>query len=695
MSDTSSPTDFMNLQLFPKQYAALTTEANEILYGGAAGSGKALALFTPLLTANRGWQTMESVEVGDLVFDETGWPTQVVAKSEVIQERTFRLWFDGHITIVAGENHDWGTQTVAERAANDMHAPARPVPYRLRNTLEIFETQITEDGNPNHTIHKAKPLRREETESSVDSKEDDSAYWQITAVEEIPSVPLQCIQVDSESHMYLAGEHLIPTHNSFLLRYVAIMYAFAIPQLSIFIFRRKYSELMQNHMWGPNGFVALLDPWVQSGRISINMSDRRIDFKHEGGGVSQIFLRHIQHESDVYLYQGAEIHVLLLDEATHISGSMYKFLRTRVRSGGLRIDHNEVKKRVPFYREGKIPFILSATNPGGVGASFFKKSFVDPAPPNMIWDAPAKEGGMSRVFIPAFLSDNPVIIEEDPFYADRLLGIGGSWAKRLLEGSWDIIDGGAVSDVWDHEVHVLPQLVIPLNASIFRALDWGTFHPSVVLYALKATGELLHTVTGEELLIPKGSIIIVHEIYNWDGEDENAGNRKPATEVGRQIAEFESQVPWRGRIKAGPADRQIFQQRGGTHDTIDNLIRAGYNGYMEEVSKQDRSFHWQYNKRTLFEMADQSTGSRVTGLSLVRDFLQAAVNYYAYGDDKRGLFFTENVRHCIATIPELPRSETNPEDVETNHVPDHAYDVVRYICMTQAGEFIPLTIQGL
>ena len=36
----------------------------------------------------------------------------------------------------------------------------------------------------------------------------------ITAVSSVPSVPVKCIQVSSESHLYLAGRTMIPTHNS-------------------------------------------------------------------------------------------------------------------------------------------------------------------------------------------------------------------------------------------------------------------------------------------------------------------------------------------------------------------------------------------------------------------------------------------------------------------------------------------------
>jgi hypothetical protein len=38
----------------------------------------------------------------------------------------------------------------------------------------------------------------------------------IVAIEEIPSVPVRCIEVDSPTHLYLAGKACIPTHNSAL-----------------------------------------------------------------------------------------------------------------------------------------------------------------------------------------------------------------------------------------------------------------------------------------------------------------------------------------------------------------------------------------------------------------------------------------------------------------------------------------------
>ena len=43
-----------------------------------------------------------------------------------------------------------------------------------------------------------------------------SQWRQIVSVEPVSSVPMRCIAVDSPSHLYLAGESMVPTHNTAL-----------------------------------------------------------------------------------------------------------------------------------------------------------------------------------------------------------------------------------------------------------------------------------------------------------------------------------------------------------------------------------------------------------------------------------------------------------------------------------------------
>jgi hypothetical protein len=124
-----------------------------------------------------------------------------------------------------------------------------------------------------------------------------------------------------------------------------------------------------------------------------------------GDGGSVIHLCHCQHEKDVYGYQGAEIHVLIIDELTQWTRKMYTFLRSRVRLGGL---------KVPAWLRGLFPRILNGANPGGIGHNWVKADFVDVAPPLAITKMPEGAGRHAPAVHPGALSDNPTMAENDP-----------------------------------------------------------------------------------------------------------------------------------------------------------------------------------------------------------------------------------------------------------------------------------------
>jgi hypothetical protein len=73
-------------------------------------------------------------------------------------------------------------------------------------------------------------------------------------------------------------------------------------------------------------------PWVDAGLVEI--VEGEIRFKFNG---SRIYLCHCHEEKDRFKYQGAEIHVLLIDELTHFTEVIYRFLRSRVRMVGMNL----------------------------------------------------------------------------------------------------------------------------------------------------------------------------------------------------------------------------------------------------------------------------------------------------------------------------------------------------------------------
>ena len=157
-------------------------------------------------------------------------------------------------------------------------------------------------------------------------------------------------------------------------------------------------------------------------------------------------------ENDVYQYQSAEYDLIRFDELTHFTENQYLYLLSRVRGA------NNFPKQVK-----------STTNPGGVGHSWVKARFVDPAPACHNFSG---KNGLSRIFIPSLLKDNRFLTEGDPSYKARLLSLPEKEKKALLYGDWNIFEGQYFSE-FDKEKHVISPFEIPSHWRRFRTIDYG------------------------------------------------------------------------------------------------------------------------------------------------------------------------------------------------------------------------------
>lgn len=114
------------------QTAFLESSAYEVLYGGAAGGGKALGLDEPIPTPS-GWTTNGSLRVGDQILGRDGRPTTVVQVFRVIHApESYRLTFDDGATIIACADHRWLTFNACELAALTRRCPVRRAERRRR-----------------------------------------------------------------------------------------------------------------------------------------------------------------------------------------------------------------------------------------------------------------------------------------------------------------------------------------------------------------------------------------------------------------------------------------------------------------------------------------------------------------------------------------------------------------------------------
>jgi replicative DNA helicase len=154
-----------------------------IIVAARPAMGKALALDT-LLPTPAGRTTMGEVAVGDLLLDAHGRPTRVVAATEVMTERPcYEVHFSDGAVIVADAEHQWLTTPFADRDGTAIRTTAE-----LAASVAELHTISTPDGY----------------------------LVKIEDVRPVASVPVRCVQVDNDDHLYLAGPTGIPTHNSTL-----------------------------------------------------------------------------------------------------------------------------------------------------------------------------------------------------------------------------------------------------------------------------------------------------------------------------------------------------------------------------------------------------------------------------------------------------------------------------------------------
>ena len=157
-------------------------------------------------------------------------------------------------------------------------------------------------------------------------------------------------------------------------------------------------------------------------------------------------------ENDVYQYQSAEYDCIRFDELTHFTEAQYVYLISRVRGA------NSFPKQ-----------IKSSTNPGGVGHSWVKARFIDPAPHGKSF---VGDDGMNRIFIPSLLDDNTFLLGSDPSYKERLSALPERERKALLHGDWNIFEGQYFNE-FNHKAHVCEPFSIPSSWRKYRTIDYG------------------------------------------------------------------------------------------------------------------------------------------------------------------------------------------------------------------------------
>jgi len=421
-------------------------------------------------------------------------------------------------------------------------------------------------------------------------------------------------------------------------------------------------------------------------------------------GGEQLLFRHIKTAKDYRAYHGHEYPFIGWNELTSFPTSeLYDLMKSCNRSSFVAEQHSPdltpndcrviqecqdigepLPDRVAARVLAPIPLVtFSTTNPHGPGHTWVKRKWVDKAGPCVAVKSTA------RVFNPRTGAEEDVTTTQthifgsykenrylDAKYVAFLNSIRDPNKRRAwLGGDWSISSGGALDDLWQAGVHVVPRFIVPKGWRLTRSFDWGSSHPFSVGFWAVANGEEVQLTNGRTFCPPKGSLVRFGELYGCEHVTDDLGNtrlafgtnkgiRASAREVARRIKEFEEGLTedgWIGSsVTDGPADGQIFNVNEAESLSIAALMeKEGVTWYA----------------------ADKSAGTRKNGLELVRVALENAIQ-----GEGPGVFVMDNCEAFLETVPGLPRDEDDPDDIDTT-AEDHVYDETRYMILDNKPTF--------
>jgi hypothetical protein len=356
-------------------------------------------------------------------------------------------------------------------------------------------------------------------------------------------------------------------------------------------------------------------------------------------------MRHIANDTDAMNYQGHEYAWIGFDEIGNWATlTSYSKLKACLRSTDPRVRNKRIR---------------CTANPGGPGHHAVRSYFIDHAPQGFVLIKNAE--GSGRMFIPARVTDNRILLANDPGYVSRLKEVGSpELVKAWLEGDWNVITGAYFPE-FSTTLHCLQRgLKIPKHLLRFMCGDWGSASPFAFHWCVVSDGTI--TYIEDDLLlgptprvIPKGAVVVYREFYGAVQGMVNTGLRWPASRVAQGIL---ARTPADEKITYRVMDPSAFKQDGGpSHAEV--MARAG----------------------VFFRPADNS---RLAGWNAVRERLTGidADPDVNNGVGRPMLFITYDCPNLIRTLPALQHDDKNPEDCDTDGE-DHAPDSLRYGLMSR------------
>lgn len=207
------------------------------------------------------------------------------------------------------------------------------------------------------------------------------------------------------------------------------------PRYGAVIFRRESPQIRnEGGLWDESAHLYAL--------VGGQPRESVLEWRFPSG--AKIKFAHLQLENDKLSWQGAQVPLIAWDELTHFTESQFFYLLSRNRSlCGVR------------------PYVRATTNPDALSwvkdflAPWLKADHPDHAESGelrwfvrdggqILWVPPGTPDAKSVTFVRASVFDNRILLEKDPGYLANLKALSLVDRKRLLDGDWEVVEGGNI-----------------------------------------------------------------------------------------------------------------------------------------------------------------------------------------------------------------------------------------------------------
>lgn len=403
----------------------------------------------------------------------------------------------------------------------------------------------------------------------------------------------------------------------------------------------------------------------------------------------ELLFRFGKEESDYWDYHGQEFPFIGFNELTKQQSAefyemMFSCRRSSFRPENYPLANGSLLKPIPLET-------FSTTNPFGIGHTWVKKRFIEPAPRGTIiretqrvfnpQTEKEEDVTLTRVAIHGSFKENPYL---DPQYIATLMAIKDpNRRKAWVEGSWDVTSGGRFDHLWNESLHVIKPFRIPDSWTVDRSHDWGESKPFSNLWWAQADGTVAELPDGRQFCPPAGSLILIGEWYGCPPDELNKGLNMSSTNVAKGVAWIDKRLV--GEDVDEPEEIQLDGvTQGQLHimpGICSEVIPGPADGSIFNTGDNELSIAQKMESQGVeWLAADKKPGSRINGASIFADMLEAVIEgkrLEAGVPEKPAFYVFDYCRGWISRIPVLVRDDKNPDDVDTQQE-DHDWDGTRY-----------------